>query len=350
MTRLAEALEIPDPWTARRDPVKCLWVYAANPLASTSDQNRIRRGLAREDLFTVVMEQFPTDTVDYADIVLPATMQIEHMDLHAGYGHLYLLWNEPAAPPAGECPSTTETFRRVARAMGLTEPSLYDSDLELAEQLLASDHPSLAGHHASTGCARRAGCGSTCPSRSCRSPTASPRPPAGCEFASARAEAMRAGPAAAIRAAALGGRGRAVPAHPGHPGAARVPQHARFGNNPELRRRAKGPRVLVNPADAAARGLRDGAPGAGVQPARRVPRRRGDQRPGTARRGRLGQGPLAQALPRRRERRTRWWRNATRTWAGAPVYHDNRVEIAPVEDVPADQAPDEGAAAGQAPA
>ena len=128
-------------------PVKCLWVYGANPMGSTSDQNRVRRGPAqREDLFTVVMEQFPTDTVDYADIVLPATMQIEHTDLHAGYGHMYLmLERSPRSAPPGECLSTTETFRRVARRMGLTDPSLYDSDLEIADRLLSGDHPSLAG-------------------------------------------------------------------------------------------------------------------------------------------------------------------------------------------------------------
>src|SRR5437868_5655163 len=137
MTRLAEGLE--------GDSVKCLFVYGANPVASTSDTNRIRQGLSRDDLFTVVMEQFPTDTVDYADIVLPATMQTEHMDLHAGYGHLYLLWNEPAVAPAGECLSTTETFRRLAAQMGLTEPSLYATDLELAEEFLSVDDPSLDG-------------------------------------------------------------------------------------------------------------------------------------------------------------------------------------------------------------
>ena len=93
-------------------------------------------GLSREDLFTVVLEHFGTDTVDYADIVLPATMQPEHLDVLAGYGHLYLIWNEPAVEPPGECLSTTETFRRLARRFGLTEPALYDSDEELAGQLL----------------------------------------------------------------------------------------------------------------------------------------------------------------------------------------------------------------------
>ncbi|MFE0201537.1 molybdopterin-dependent oxidoreductase, partial [[Kitasatospora] papulosa] len=140
MTRLAEGLlETDDP------PVEALIVYGANPLASSPDQNRIRQGLAREDLFTVVMDHFQTDTADYADIVLPATMQPEHLDVHDGYGHLYITWNEPAVAPPGECLSTTETFRRLARAMKLTEPALYASDEELAGELLDSRHPSLAG-------------------------------------------------------------------------------------------------------------------------------------------------------------------------------------------------------------
>lgn len=99
MTRLAEGLlERADP------PVRCLFVYGANPAASAPNQAGVLRGLAREDLFTVVVDQFPTDTVDYADLVLPTTMQTEHLDLHTGYGHLYLGWNEPAvAPPGSAC-------------------------------------------------------------------------------------------------------------------------------------------------------------------------------------------------------------------------------------------------------
>src|SRR5262249_10781864 len=100
------------------------------------------------DLFTVVVEHFPTDTARSADIILPATMQIEHSDLLISYGHLYIAWNEPAVTPPGECLRTTEIFRRLARKMGLTEPALaalYDSDDTIARQILGSGHASLAG-------------------------------------------------------------------------------------------------------------------------------------------------------------------------------------------------------------
>jgi anaerobic selenocysteine-containing dehydrogenase len=126
-------------------PVEVLFVYGCNPAASVPDQNRVLRGLAREDLFTVVVEHFLTDTARYADVVLPATMGTEHHDLLISYGHLYLAWNEPAAPPPGECLPATELFRRLARRLGLVAPELYDSDEAIARQLLASGHPSLAG-------------------------------------------------------------------------------------------------------------------------------------------------------------------------------------------------------------
>jgi anaerobic selenocysteine-containing dehydrogenase len=86
-----------------------------------------------------VLEQRPTDTTDYADVVLPVTMQPEHADLYGAYGHLYLQWNEPAIPPPGQCLPNTEVFRRVARALRLEHPRLFDSDLDLARQLLDTD-------------------------------------------------------------------------------------------------------------------------------------------------------------------------------------------------------------------
>jgi anaerobic selenocysteine-containing dehydrogenase len=140
MVRLGEnLLELDAP------PVKALFVYGSNPAASVPNQTKVLRGLARDDLFTVVAEHFLTDTARYADIVLPATMAIEHRDLLIAYGHLYVAWNEPAVAPPGECLSTTEMFRRLACRMGLDEPALFDSDEDMARQLLDSGHPSLAG-------------------------------------------------------------------------------------------------------------------------------------------------------------------------------------------------------------
>ena len=131
MTRLGEGLlDLDDP------PVKALVVYGANPMSSNPDQARVREGLLREDLFTVVIEQFETDTVDYADIVLPATMQTEHLDVNDGYGHMYVSLNRPAVAAPGECLPATETFRRLARAMELDEPLLYEDDETLARTLL----------------------------------------------------------------------------------------------------------------------------------------------------------------------------------------------------------------------
>jgi anaerobic selenocysteine-containing dehydrogenase len=131
MSRLASALtELDEP------PVAALVVYDSNPAATAPNQLRVREGLAREDLFTVVLEQCLTDTTDFADVVLPATMQPEHADLHSTYGQLYVSWNEPAVEPAGECLPNAEIFRRIAAAVGLDHPRLRDSDLEVARQLL----------------------------------------------------------------------------------------------------------------------------------------------------------------------------------------------------------------------
>lgn len=124
-------------------PVMGLFVYGANPVASAPNQSNVRKGLARDDLFTVVSDYFHTDTTRYADIVLPSTMQTEHADLHMAYGHIYISWNEPAVRPPEECLSNSEVFRRLAARMGLNEPCLYASDEELAEDVLRSDDSAL---------------------------------------------------------------------------------------------------------------------------------------------------------------------------------------------------------------
>jgi anaerobic selenocysteine-containing dehydrogenase len=123
-------------------PIKALIVYNSNPAAVCPDQSKVIRGLKRDDLFTVVLEQFPTDTVDYADIVLPATTQLEHWDLHTSYGHLHVQINEPAIAPLGESLPNTEIFRLLSKAMKL-EPELYEAtDIELIKEAL---EPSAGG-------------------------------------------------------------------------------------------------------------------------------------------------------------------------------------------------------------
>ncbi len=126
-------------------PVRALYVYNSNPAAVAPDQANVLEGLRREDLFTVVHELFMTDTCDYADIVLPATSQLEHFDLHKAYGHFYLAVNERAIEPLYEAKANTEVFRLLAARLGFAEACLQDSDEEIARQALESEHPSLAG-------------------------------------------------------------------------------------------------------------------------------------------------------------------------------------------------------------
>ncbi|MGR6319135.1 molybdopterin-dependent oxidoreductase [Micromonospora soli] len=131
MSRLAAVL------TGEADPpVTSLVVFNANPAATAPDQNRLLTGLRRADLCTVVLEQRWTDTCDYADVVLPATMQPEHLDLLTSYGHHYTTLNLPAIEAPGEALPNTEIFRRIAAALGLDHPRLRDSDEDLARQLL----------------------------------------------------------------------------------------------------------------------------------------------------------------------------------------------------------------------
>ena len=144
MVRLGDALTLPDAGVGG-PPVKALVVYNSNPGAVAPDLGRVREGLRRDDLFTVVLEHFQTDTADYADWVLPATTQLEHWDLHTSYGHLYLTLNRPSIAPIGESLPNTEIFRRLARRLGLEEPAFADDDLDLIRQALDSDDPSLAG-------------------------------------------------------------------------------------------------------------------------------------------------------------------------------------------------------------
>jgi anaerobic selenocysteine-containing dehydrogenase len=140
MSQLDHALnDLTDP------PVKAMVVYNSNPAAVAPNQGAILRGLRREDLFTVVLDQFQTDTADYADILLPVTTFLEHTDLYLAYGHYYLQMARPALPPPGETKSNVEIFRLLAHAMGFTDSCFNDSEDDMIRQTLDSGHPFLDG-------------------------------------------------------------------------------------------------------------------------------------------------------------------------------------------------------------
>ncbi len=141
MVQLGRALTDPD----MDPPIHGLVVYNSNPAAIAPNQNRVLQGLRREDVFTVVHEQFITDTARYADYVLPATTQVEHLDLLWSWGHTYMTLNRPAIPPQGEAVPNTELFRRLASHMGFDEPEFHESDEDLVRSVLSRDHPYSEG-------------------------------------------------------------------------------------------------------------------------------------------------------------------------------------------------------------
>jgi anaerobic selenocysteine-containing dehydrogenase len=144
MIRLGDALTLPDAGVGG-PPVKALVVYNSNPAGVAPDRNAVLRGLAREDLFTVVLEHFQTDTADWADIVLPATTQLEHWDIHFAYGHHYVTLNRPSIAPIGAAKPNSEIFRLLAARMGITHEAMRDDDVTLIRQALASNAPKLQG-------------------------------------------------------------------------------------------------------------------------------------------------------------------------------------------------------------
>lgn len=144
MNRLGAALlgEVSDP------PIKSLYVFGSNPAAIAPNAGEVVAGLQRDDLFTVVHELFMTDTADYADIVLPATSQLEQTDLHKGYGHTVLAYNEQAIPAYEESKSNWEVMRLLAKEMGFAEPWLRQDAQEVISDVLhgtAATNPALEG-------------------------------------------------------------------------------------------------------------------------------------------------------------------------------------------------------------
>ncbi len=143
MIRLGDALTLPDAGVGGA-PVQALVVYNSNPAAVAPDRNRVLTGLRREDLFTVVLEHFQTDTADYADYVLPATTQLEHLDVHFAYGHHYATLNRPAIAPLGECKPNTQIFRELAAHTALDDACFADDDDTLLRQALDTTDPKMA--------------------------------------------------------------------------------------------------------------------------------------------------------------------------------------------------------------
>lgn len=125
--------------------ISTLFVFNSNPAAVAPDSRSVKQGLSRDDLFTVVLELFPTDTADYADILLPATMFTEHADLYCSYGHYYLQWAEPILQAPPECRPNSKVFQALAARLGLTDPVFRMSAQELAQELLDSPHPYVNG-------------------------------------------------------------------------------------------------------------------------------------------------------------------------------------------------------------
>jgi anaerobic selenocysteine-containing dehydrogenase len=132
MSTIGDALAERGPYGAPR--IQALVVYNSNPVAVAPESPKVVAGFSRPDLFTVVLEHFMTDTADLADFVLPATTQLEHLDIHLSYGHTWAMFNEPALSPRGQARPNTEFFREMARRFGFDDPCFADSDEALARQ------------------------------------------------------------------------------------------------------------------------------------------------------------------------------------------------------------------------
>ncbi|GAB4428984.1 MAG: molybdopterin oxidoreductase family protein [Anaerolineae bacterium] len=262
MNRLGAALtgEATDP------PVMSLVVFGSNPAAIAPNAGKVVEGLRREDLFTVVHDLFLTDTADFADIVLPATSQLEHADLHKAYGHTRLAYNAPAIPPLGESKSSWDAQRLLAAALGFTEPWLRQDADEIIDEMLAAmaaKNPAFAGITPERLRAEHSlplKLESDTPFAGGRFPTPSGKVELYCE----RLAQMGLDPLPGWAA-----RQDEVSPPPGiEPGSAPLTlisgaaHHfvtSSFGGQASLLRREGEPFVEIHPADAAARGIADGA-------------------------------------------------------------------------------------------
>jgi anaerobic selenocysteine-containing dehydrogenase len=244
-----------DALTAARPPVKAVVVYNNNPVAVCPDSEKVLAGFRRDDLYCVVMDSFMTDTADYADLVLPATTQLEHHDVHKSYGHLYALANNPAIAPVGESLPNSEVFRRLAARMGFDEPCFRDSDEDICRTALASSAPRMQGIDWD-GLKQKGWQRLNVPAR--YAPFAEggfPTPSGKCEFYSATLERQGIDPLPFYN----------PPAEGAAPGAlaflsppARNFLNSSFAHLQRFRDLEGEPRLEMHPADAAERGIRDG--------------------------------------------------------------------------------------------
>ena len=240
--------------------IDALVVYNSNPAAVAPDSSRVVRGLLREDLFTVVLEHFRTDTAELADYILPATTQLEHLDVHKSYGHRYWVANEQAIEPLGQARPNTWIFRELAARMGFTEPCFADTDEQIAAQALADD-PRNAGLDFAT--LRRQGWGKVAGSGAPFADGGFPTPSGRCQLALPEAAAGGADALPQVilpyecaeTAPELAARYPLAMISP----PARNFLNSSFVNVDSLRRTEGEPTLLLHPMDAAQRGIGDGA-------------------------------------------------------------------------------------------
>jgi anaerobic selenocysteine-containing dehydrogenase len=237
-------------WLEDPERTRALIAWNINIAASNPDQARLRAALAREDLFTVAIDLFATDTTDLADVVLPAASFLECDDLVASYFHLSLSAQVAAIAPTGDALPNTEIFRRLARAMGMTEPALYESDRDVIEHLLAGTGLGLTFSQL----AARGTVWATSEPRIQFADLRFPTPSGRVELASARAERDGHPRLAQPSADPRPDNGRLRLLTP----ASRWSLNHSFANEPKLAGRRGVARVTVHPDDAADRGLRDG--------------------------------------------------------------------------------------------
>jgi anaerobic selenocysteine-containing dehydrogenase len=260
LPRSVNMVSIGDALLAADPPIEALVVYNSNPVAVAPESGKVIRGFAREDLFTVVLEHFRTDTADYADFILPATTQLEHFDLHKSYGHRYVVVNEAAIAPLGQARPNSAIFRELAARMDLREPCFSDTDEQIAAAAFEWADPRLAGQSLDT--VRAAGWVRLAVSDAPFAQGGFPTPSGRCEFFSQRLADQGHDPLPGFVAPHESAQSAAELARR-YPLALITPPardflNSTFVNVPSLAAREKEPACELHPVDAARRGIAEG--------------------------------------------------------------------------------------------